>query len=154
MTLTADVREYALTSYTGLRSVTSVEYPGGQSPQGFLIPRNREDPDGFWGRRYFDVRGGDPPTVLILGPMPGASQTAVVTYRADHAYPTLDATTWTVPDHDVDLLLLYGVWLALASLARESRGGPEVTVSMVAGARNDYDRALSERMNYGSMAGV
>ncbi len=138
------MRSYSLSSYTGIRAVFEVEYPAAQTPPQWLKQRERSSSNGFYGRLYFDVTGGEVPSALIIGPSPTSGENIGIRYLADYPYPTSDATTWTIPARDVDLLVLYAVWLALASLAREAAS--EVSPVMVTSARGDYDRAHAERM--------
>ena len=101
--LTADVRTYSLTSYTGLRRVKNVEYPSSNDPPQPLTCRCYEDPEGFYGGLYWDTRG-TPPTTLILGPSPAAGESLILRYWRAAAYPSDDGTLLEVPDEDINCL--------------------------------------------------
>lgn len=104
----ADQREYPLAAYPNLRSIRRVEYPMSQDPPAYLDPRSVDDPEGFWGQAYFHLLGGTEPTTLVIGQKPTTGESIGIRYAADHLYPTSDATTWTIPSHDADLLIQFG----------------------------------------------
>ena len=144
-----DQREYSLSSYTGLRTIYRVEYPSGSDPPTYLDPRGVTDPEGFWGGEFFHVLGGTDPTTLVIGQKPTTGQSIAIRYKADHVYPTSDATTWTIPAHDVNELVEFGEQYLL-------RTRPRIGIADVPGprevdqSREAFLRAALDRENKGS----
>jgi hypothetical protein len=144
-----DQREYALASYTGFRKATRVEYPTGEEPASYLDPRAPDDPEGFWGERFYHVLGGTSPATLVIGEKPTTGESIGLTYEADHTYPTADGTTWTIPAHDAGWLVDFGEQYLM-------RGRPRIATQdvpppgAVESAREAFLRAALDRENRGS----
>jgi len=113
----ADQHEYALSSYTGIQAVISVEYPEGEDPMEYLEYRRETDPRGFWTDGYYCVRGDDPPATLVIGAKPSTGETIGLTYLADHTALTADNSVLTVPDRHLEGLVLFVRWKAECELA-------------------------------------
>ncbi len=124
-------REYDLSSeLTNPRRVLSVEYPDGEDPPEYLTRRDTEDPRGFWGGEYYDI-WGDPPDTLFIGEKPDDGEDIVVRYEGDHLYPTADGDTLTVPDSDLEALILFVEWKAAEHLLSEEMADPQTTTLLL-----------------------
>jgi len=124
----------------------SVEYPAGEDPAVFL-ERASESPGGL-DSDHFDIQG----TKLILGPSPSAGETYTLQYQAHHDYPDADDDTLTIPDEDLEILILFVVWKAYRRLELDEAINPDgstVILSMLgtnAGrAKRNFEAALKRR---------
>ncbi len=144
-------RAYALPS--GCLAVLRVEYPEGEAPPAYLTRVQPDDPR--LGPGSYTVRWGGFPAsnaVLVLGEEPQAGETYAIHYYAAHDYPDDDVTELTVPDEDLDLLVLYVIWKAYRRLELDEAKNPDgstVVLSMLgqnaARARRQFDEALRAR---------
>ncbi len=127
ITAVADQREYPLAAYTGIQAVISVEWPNGQDPPEYLTRRNERDPRGFWGGAYYDVRGEDIPTTLVIGEKPALTEDIDIVYLADQEVPDDDADVLTVPDRHLGALVLFCKWRAVQEFATAEARSPRAT---------------------------
>lgn len=157
---TEDQREYPLPS--GCLAVLRVEYPEGEDPPRYLERTAAEDlRPGTYAIRWggFNMAQG----VLFLGDRPSASGTYGIHYQAIHDYPDDDVTELTVPDEDLDILVLYVIWKAYRRLELDEAKNPDgstVVLTMLgqnaARARRQFEdvlrarkRAHGERVSWG-----
>lgn len=126
----ADQREYSLSSLTGIRAITRVEYPAGEDPPNLLVARRNTDPRGFYGGEFYDVLG-DPPQTLIIGQEPDSGETIELDYRAEHDYLDDDSDVCTVPDGHLEILIAYVRWAATQErVANETQNPDPTTIIM------------------------
>lgn len=152
-----DTRTYSLTSNTNVRDVLEVEYPAGQDPPRYLVPRSRVDPEGFWGYQYYDLLGGDKPNSLIIGQKPTTGQTINVLLLEDHAYPDADSDVLTTDDRDLILLVDYAEGLSYRALVAAEAAQPTLGTSNMSqllaasnSAENAYRNVLAARLRRGT----
>lgn len=143
----ADQEEYSLPS--DFLAMISVEYPEDEDPRVYLDRLERTDPR--FGPGYYDISPDN--DTLILGETPSADETYALHYQAAHDYPDADDTVLTVPDEDLELLVLYVKWKAIVRLELDEAKNPDsstVVLSMLgtnAGrAHFQYMRMLRYRM--------
>jgi len=142
-------REYDLPS--DFAAALQVEYPEGNEPLTTLTRLPEDDPR--FGPGYYDVRAG---AALVLGESPSAGQTYGLLYQAHHDYPDADDDVLTVPDEDLEVLILFVVLKAYRRLELDEAVNPDgstVILSMLgtnAGrARQQYEAALRGRVRPG-----
>lgn len=116
---------YALTSYTGIQTITRVEYPTAEDPPRYLA-RRPETGIAFEDTPCYDVRGA-PPATLVIGEEPTAGEFIGLTYLADHLIPTDDVAALTVPDHHLETLGLFVHWQAIRELEMAEAVEPNTT---------------------------
>ncbi|MGC8838207.1 MAG: hypothetical protein ACP5UM_07305 [Anaerolineae bacterium] len=148
---TEGVRVYSLP--TGCLGILRVEFPEGQDPPAYLTRLDENDPR--FGPGYYAVRWGGFPSgdaVLVLAESPSAGDTYAVHYQAAHDFPDDDVTPLTIPDEDLDILVLYVVWKAYRRLELDEAKNPDgstVVLTMLgqnAGrARSQFEDALRAR---------
>ncbi|MGQ9456988.1 MAG: phage adaptor protein [Anaerolineae bacterium] len=152
--------EHAYALPSGCLGVLRVEYPEGEDPPRYL---QRLDPrDNRWGPGAYAIRWGGFPSasaVLVLGDAPSAGETYALHYFAAHDYPDDDVTPLTVPDEDLELLVLYVLWKAYRRLELDEAKNPDgstVILSMLgasaARAYREYEAALRARERAGGEA--
>ena len=148
---TAGQREYVLPS--GCLGVLRVEYPEGEDPPSYLARLDEDDPR--FGPGYYAIRWGgfnSTDAKLVLGEEPGGSETYAIHYQAAHDFPDDDVTPLTVPDEDLDIIVLYVVWKAYRRLQLDEAKNPDgatVILTMLEQsahrARRQFEEALRAR---------
>ncbi len=131
ITAVAAQRTYSLSSYTGIRQIISVEWPSGQNPPEYLAWRS-EFEGGFWGGKFYDVRGSDPPAMLVIGTAPALGQNIGIEYGVDHSALSVIGDTLTVPDRHLDGLVLFVWWKASQELLACEAKDPQTTTLLLA----------------------
>lgn len=141
---TAGTKEYTLP--TDFLSALRVEYPEGEDPPEYLSRLSEED--ARFGENYYDIRG----TTLVLGEDPSAGETYALHYYAHHDYPDADEDVLTVPDEDLEILVLHVLWKAYRRLELDEAKNPDgstVVLSMLSSStmrvRREYDKAIRKR---------
>ncbi len=127
ITAVATQREYSLSSYTGIRRILWVEWPNGQNPPEYLVWRS-EGEGGFWGGKFYDVRGLEAPAVLVIGTAPALGQNIDIAYAADHAQLSVIGDTLTVLDRHLEGLALFVWWKAAQELLAAEAWSPSVSL--------------------------
>lgn len=163
----AAVREYVLDGRTdesgitinGARMILGVEYPYGKHPPQTLLRRSEQDGRGFLGENVYDVRNGLSIT-LVLGPLPGGTETMGVQVACDYPVLTLDTDEILIPARHLELIVLSTRWMALQELATTEALDPSPTgvilsglSSMLSRAREDYQSRLDEYLKQHSSGG-
>ncbi len=127
---TGSTRTFTFTNAPNVLNIARVEYPVGKTPPVFINQRAQGAPD-FYSGPFYDVIG-NPITAIILGQTPTAAEDVKVTYQTVYTLPTLDSSTLTVPDYDLELLRLYVVWKAVSHLELSADVVPERKAALVA----------------------
>jgi hypothetical protein len=163
----ASVRDYAVDGRTdesgaevsGARAILRVEYPLGEDPPQILLRHSELDGRGFCDENVYDVRA-NPALTLLLGSSPRGTETIGVQITCDHPALSLDADILTLPDHHLELVVLFTRLLALQELAATEAIDPSPTgviltglSTMLARAREDYETKLAEYINNDSLGG-
>ena len=144
----ADQIEYSLSSYTGIKAMIRVEYPGGEDPYELLAYRGETDPRGFYGCSGFYYVRGDPPLTLVLAEKPSSGETIEITYRAAHSYLSADDDVLTVCDEHLEGLVLFVWWKAAQELLAAEAKDPQVTTLLLTQHDMMVYRAAREYRNW------
>ena len=154
-----DVQQYSLPS--DFLSALRVEYPAGSHQ--YLKRRSCTHPH-FWDEAgYYDIlrRGSadETDTITISTRMDGTN-TIALTYHAAHLSLEADSDETTVPEHHLELLVLFCRWKAWEMLSTEEGANPDPSKLLAAThevnayrAERAYRKALEEYQAAASESG-
>lgn len=153
----AGEREYTLDGRTdesgemvlGTQAVWRVAYLIGENPPQILLRRSELDGRGFSGELVYDVQQS-PQFTLILGPLPRGTETIGVIVLCDHPLLDQDTDVLSLPEHHLELVILFIRLLALQELAASEACDPSSTgviltglTTMLSHAKDDYTTTLA-----------
>lgn len=162
----AGVREYSLNgrmdesgvAVSGADAVLRVEYPLGEKPPRILLRRSEMD-SRFIGKNCYNLRN-DLPVTLVLGSVPKGMEVLSVWITCAHSLLAQDADEISLPEHHLELIILFTRLLALQELAMGEAVDPSPTGviltglnSMAARAKQDYETTLAVYINCSSPGG-
>jgi hypothetical protein len=111
-----------------------VEYPQGEDPPRFLLPRSQYHPS-FWeeGGYYAIYRHLDDtdPDELLISTKPAADETIRVIYQKVHDNTMATGTAITVPDEHQHILRNYVLWRAALQLKAAEEASPTSNSSLL-----------------------
>ena len=124
---TAGSRVYDLPA--GFQNLVSVEYPTGEDPPEYLQRLDYQHPDFWQNEGYYDFikRDASDSSQLLISEKPAAGETITVEYLGDHDFPDEDADVITVPDRNLELIVLFVRWTCILELASEEQKNPDPT---------------------------
>jgi len=155
----AGVQNYNLP--TDFLAAVRVEYPAGSHT--YLRRRDCTQP-GFWGADgWYDLLhkgAADAPDEMILSAKPDGMASIGLVYNATHPYPENDADESTVPEHHLELLVLFCRWKAWEMLSTEEGADPDPSKLLAAThevnayrAERAYRKALESYLAASSESG-
>lgn len=155
----AGVQKYSLPA--DFLAVLRVEYPAGSHT--YLRRRDCIRPD-FWGREgWYDILhkgAADVQDEIILSADVDGSAAIGLVYYAAHPYPASDADDITIPEHHLELLVLFCRWKAWEMLSTEEGADPDPSKLLAAThevnayrAERAYRKALAEYQAAASESG-
>jgi hypothetical protein len=127
ITTAASSRVYDLPA--GFQSIVSVEYPTGEDPPEYLQRMKYQHPD-FWQHDgYYDFikRDASDSSQLLISEKPSLGETITIEYMGDHGFPAEDSDVITVPDRNLELLVLFVRWASILELASQEAKNPDPT---------------------------
>ena len=162
ITTTLDDRQYDLSA--GTLDILQVEYPQGEDPPEFLLPRSTYHPQ-FWNEDgYYDMlRHGDDTDVneILITTKPPADETIRVTHTAEHDNTILTSASLTVLARHQHIMRNYVMWRAALQLKALEEADPTSNSSLLMSqlainvdrARRSYVDALAKAVYSESKGG-
>lgn len=162
ITTTLDDRQYDLSA--GTLDILQVEYPQGEDPPEFLLPRSIYHPQ-FWNEDgYYDMlRHSDDTDVneILITTKPPADETIRITHTAEHDNTILTSASLTVLARHQHIMRNYVMWRAALQLKALEEADPTSNSSLLMSqlainvdrARRSYVDALAKAVYSESKGG-